>query len=81
MVAAVALVIGAVVAWVLADRWFGWMKARKHPESAAAWHGHGPGTTFHSTGFEDTLPPHEAADRRGRRPSSAVSASATGPQR
>ena len=66
MVATVALVVGAVIAWVLADRWVGWLRARKDPGSAAAWHGHGPGTTFHSTGFEDTLPPHEAADR-GRR--------------
>ena len=60
MFGAIALVVGSIVAWVAADRWLEWMKNRKQ----TSWDGRGPGATFHSTGFEDTVPPHEAATAR-----------------
>ena len=61
MFGAVALVIGSIIAWIAADRFLEWLRERRE----SAWHGRGPGTTFHSTGFEDTVPPHEATDRLG----------------
>ncbi|MBX3606583.1 MAG: hypothetical protein KF788_14995 [Piscinibacter sp.] len=68
MLTAVALIVGAIVAWLAVDHL---LLARKErfDRGGGAWHGRGPGTTFHSTGFEDTLPPHEAAaERRAARP-------------
>lgn len=59
MLEALALVVGSIVAWIAADRGLEWLRQRR----STAWHGHGPGATFHSTGFEDTVPPHEAMDR------------------
>jgi preprotein translocase subunit SecG len=60
MLTAVVLIVGAVVAWLLADRWLLWRRER---EGTSAWRGRGPGTVFHSTGFEDTVPPHEVVER------------------
>jgi hypothetical protein len=71
MFEAIALVVGAVIAWVAADRWWEWRRQRQE-DGPSSWHGRGPGATFHSTGFEDTVPPHEATAPRplsGRRPS------------
>jgi hypothetical protein len=61
VITALAIVIGSVVAWVLVDQGLIWWRERRN-EGPSSWHGRGPGTTFHSTGFEDTLPPHEAAE-------------------
>lgn len=69
MLEAITLVVGAVVAWVAVDRWWEWRRQRQE-DGPASWHGHGPGTTFHSSGFADTVPPHEAtgpAPLSGRR--------------
>jgi hypothetical protein len=66
MLTAVALIVGAIMAWLVVDHLLITMKERRE-RAGDAWHGRGPGTTFHSTGFEDTLPPHEAMDRSGRR--------------
>jgi hypothetical protein len=65
MLEAVALVVGAVVLWILADHGITWLRERQH-RGPSSWHGRGPGQPFHSTGFEDTLPPHEARDTRVR---------------
>jgi hypothetical protein len=63
MLGAVALIVGAVVAWIAADQLLLWWRERR-PDGPSSWHGNGPGKTFHSTGFEDTVPPHEALERR-----------------
>lgn len=55
------VVVGAVIAWLLVDRGLSWWRSRR-PERVDPWHGQGPGSTIHSDGFADTLPPHEAAD-------------------
>jgi hypothetical protein len=69
---AFAVVIGVVVAWVLVDRWRTSRDEQLH-RGSSAWAQDGPGKTFHSTGWEETLPPHtaviqdlEAARRRNR---------------
>ena len=64
MFTAVMLIVGAVVAWLLADQWLIWRRERQH-RGTSAWRGRGPGAVFHSTGFEDTVPPHEVVDRYG----------------
>ncbi len=61
MVTALVLVVGGVIVWLLADHGLMWWRERRH-EGPSAWHGQGPGTNFHSSGFEDTVPPHEAAE-------------------
>ncbi len=66
MLTAVALIVGAIVAWLAVDHVLLTMKERRE-QGGQAWHGRGPGTTFHSTGFEDTVPPHEAAETARRR--------------
>jgi hypothetical protein len=58
MLGAVVLVVGALVAWIAIDQWILWLRERQN-RGPSAWHDRGPGRTFHSTGFEDTLPPHE----------------------
>lgn len=63
MLTAVALIVGAVAAWVAGDLGWSWLKERRN--RGASWHGRGPGATFHSTGFEDTVPPHEVVRRAG----------------
>lgn len=59
MITALFVVVGAVVAWVLVDRWLSWRREQRN-EGPSTWHGQGPGSTIHSEGFEDTVPPHEA---------------------
>jgi hypothetical protein len=61
MITALIVVVGGVVAWLLVDRGWSWWRERRH-EGPSSWHGQGPGTTFHSAGFEDTVPPHEAVE-------------------
>ena len=61
MITAIVVVVGGVIAWLLVDRGLTWWRERHH-EGPSNWHGQGPGTTFHSSGFEDTLPPHEVAE-------------------
>jgi hypothetical protein len=61
MFTAVALLVGVVIVWLLADQAYLWVRARQQ-SGENAWHGRGPGTTFRSTGFEDTIPPHEPGD-------------------
>lgn len=66
MLTAIALIVGAVVAWLAIDQVLISLKERRE-RSGDSWHGRGPGATFHSTGFEDTVPPHELADALPRR--------------
>lgn len=66
MLTAVALIVGAIVAWLGVDHLLLTLKERREG-TGQAWHGRGPGTTFHSTGFEDTLPPHEVSEAARRR--------------
>lgn len=53
---AIGMVVAVVVAWVVADRWKLSRDERLH-RGASAWAEVGPGRTFHSTGWEDTVPP------------------------
>lgn len=63
MLSAVVLIVGSVIAWIVADQLLLWWRDRR-PDGPSSWHGQGPGRTFHSTGFEDTLPPEEAPESR-----------------
>ena len=62
MITAFIVVVGGVIAWLLVDHGLAWWRER-NLEGPSNWHGQGPGSTFHSAGFEDTLPPHEAAEQ------------------
>jgi len=62
MITALVLVVGGIVVWLLADQGLMWLRERRI-DAPTRWHGQGPGTTFHSSGFEDTVPPHEAAEQ------------------
>ena len=66
MLTAVALIVGAIVVWLGVDHLLLTLKERRE-RHGEAWHGRGAGTVFHSTGFEDTVPPHEVIERPGRR--------------
>ncbi len=66
MLTAVMLIVGAIVAWLAIDHLLLTVKERRE-RGGQAWHGRGPGTVFHSTGFEDTVPPHEAIEPVRRR--------------
>jgi len=61
MLTAILVVLGAVAAWVLVDRLLLRQDERLH-RGHAAWSG--PNRTFHSTGWEETVPPLEATDLR-----------------
>jgi hypothetical protein len=63
MLTAVILVVVAVAAWVLVDRLLLQRDERLH-RGHAAWSESGPNKTFHSTGWEETVPPLEASDLR-----------------
>lgn len=65
MLTAVLVVVGAVLAWVLADQWL-LRRRNRQPDGPSHWHGSGPGTTIHSNGFEDTVPPLEPVELRRR---------------
>jgi hypothetical protein len=58
MLNAVLVVVGAVAAWLLVDRLLSWRNLRR----ADAESEFGPNRTFHSTGWEQTMPPLEAND-------------------
>ena len=47
----------------LVDRLLMWHKERRH-HGPSAWREQGAGTVFHSSGFEDTQPPHELVNLR-----------------
>lgn len=62
MVAVIVVVLGAVAAWVLIDHLISRRDARLS-RGRSAWSSQfGPGRAFHSTGFEDTLPPAQVTD-------------------
>ena len=61
MLTAVIFVVVAVAAWVLVDRLLLQRDEKLH-RGHAAWSG--PNRTFHSTGWEETVPPLEARDLR-----------------
>ena len=61
MITALMLIVGGVVVWLVVDQALMWRRDRRH-EGPSTWHGQGPGTNFHSSGFEDTVPPHEAVE-------------------
>ena len=61
MLTAVLVVVAAVAAWVLGD----WLLSRRDERlqrGRADWSDAGPNRNFHSTGWEDTVPPLEAHD-------------------
>lgn len=60
---AVALLVGAIVVWLLVDHLLMWRKEHQH-RGPSAWREQGAGTVFHSSGFEDTQPPHELVNLR-----------------
>ena len=53
-----ALFVGAIAAWVLFDRLLSWRSERLQ-RGPTAWSQFGADRTFHSTGWEETLPPAE----------------------
>lgn len=53
---AIGIVVAVVVAWVVVDRLTLSRDERAH-RGSSAWAEVGPGRTFHSTGWEDTVPP------------------------
>ena len=69
MIAVIVVVCGAVAAWLLVDHLLAW-RDRRLQRGGGAWQSQfGAGRAFHSTGFEDTLPPAMAepvAAVRGR---------------
>jgi hypothetical protein len=63
MFAVVLWLVGGVVAWLLVDQLLLWRNERQH-RGPSAWREVGPDAKFHSTGFEETQPPHELVDLR-----------------
>jgi hypothetical protein len=66
MIAIVLVVCGAVAAWILIDHLIARRDERLQRGSGAWSSQFRAGRTFHSTGFEDTLPP--ASEPPGREP-------------
>jgi hypothetical protein len=62
MFSVIALIVCAVVAWVLVDHLLSWRNERLN-RGPSAWTGYGA-KRFHSTGFEDTQPRPGVASRR-----------------
>ncbi len=60
---AVALLVGGIVVWLVVDPLLMWHKERQH-RGPSVRREQGAGTTFHSSGFEHTHPPHELVDLR-----------------
>ena len=56
MLNAVLVIVGSIAAWLLADYLLAWRDKRLH-RGPAAWSQFGSDRTFHSTGWEDTVPP------------------------
>jgi hypothetical protein len=63
MLTALLVVIGAVGAWVLVDRLL-LRRDERLQRGRAAWSQFDPARTFHSTGWEETLPPQAASGHR-----------------
>ncbi len=61
MLTAVIVVVAAVGAWVLVDWWLQ-RRDERLQRGRAEWLAAGPNRTFHSTAWEDTVPPLEAHD-------------------
>lgn len=61
MLIAVLVVIGAVAAWLLVDRLLLRRDERLH-RGHAGWSASDPTRSFHSTGWEETVPPLEVND-------------------
>ena len=70
MLTAVLVILGAVSAWLLVDRLLLRRDERLH-RGHASWFASNPNRVFHSTGWEETVPPLEVNEvhvepRRGR---------------
>jgi hypothetical protein len=63
MFSVIAVIVGAIAAWVLVDHLLAWRNEQLH-RGPMSWVDFGPGRTFHSAGFEQTRPPAEITDYR-----------------
>ena len=61
MLTTVIVVVAAVGAWLLVD-WLLSARDQRLQRGRAEWLAAGPNRTFHSTAWEDTVPPLEAHD-------------------
>lgn len=66
MLTAMLVIAGAVAAWLLVDRLL-LRRDQRQGRGHAAWSGPTTNKTFHSTGWEETVPPLEANDLQGER--------------
>ncbi|MES2226373.1 MAG: hypothetical protein V4540_01220 [Pseudomonadota bacterium] len=67
MLTAVLIVLAVVAAWLLGD----WLLSRRDERlqrGRAAWLDAGPNRSFHSTAWDDTVPPLEAHDEADEPP-------------
>ncbi len=75
MLTAMLVVVGAVAAWLLVDRLL-LRRDQRQGRGHAAWSGPSTNKTFHSTGWEETVPPLEANDLQSERLSAGKRAAA-----
>ena len=61
MLTAVLIVIAVVAAWLLGD-WLLSRRDKRLQRGRAAWLDAGPNRSFHSTAWDDTVPPLEVRD-------------------
>ncbi len=61
MLTAVLIVVAVVVVWLLGD-WLMTRRDERLERGRAEWSAAGPNRTFHSTAWDDTVPPLEAHD-------------------
>ena len=61
MLTAVLVIAAAFAGWWFADGWLARRRDRDQ-QRAGGWSRGGPNRSFHSTGWEDTVPPLEARD-------------------
>ena len=61
MLSAVLVLVGALAAWLLVDQLLSRREERLQ-RGRAAWSEHGANRVFHSTGWEETIPPLEAIE-------------------
>lgn len=66
MLTALFVVAGAVAAWLLVDRLL-LHRDQRQGRAHAAWSARDAAKTFHSTGWEETVPPLEANDLQAER--------------
>ena len=66
MLTAMLVVAGAVAVWLLVDRLL-LRRDQRQGRGHAAWSGPSTNKTFHSTGWEETVPPLEANDLQAER--------------